>query len=304
LPEEDGALLAQARRLRTLIKKEKVSLVHCHDPQAHPAAALAAKFARVPSVYTQHFRAYKHTPSWAFACDRAVVCASADLKRDLLAYHRIAAGKIHVIYNGVDVGRIDAACGERSRQHMRTQLGFGPTDYVIGNIAPCVKEEDQASLIKALKKLNSREQNAHLLIAGDGPMKEELIKVAEACGVAGHVKFIAANGDAHQLLSAVDCLALTGFNEGRPYTLLEAMAAKKPVIATAVGANKEVIEERKNGYLVPCGFPERIHSAIMRLNAIKELPAQIGEAGRKLVEEKFTIDATVNSYAELYKAIL
>ena len=77
----------------------------------------------------------------------------------------------------------------------------------------------------------------------------------------------------------------------------------KPVIATTVGANKEVIEERKNGYLVPCGYPERIHSAVMRLTAIESLAAEIGEAGRKRVEENFTLEQMARGYAELYSQI-
>ena len=301
--EDKAAGLADVRHVRALIKREKISIVHSHDPEVHPCAALAAKSAFVPSVHTQHFREYKHTPGWPFFLDAAVVCASQDLKKDLLSYHSIGARKLRVIYNGVDVERIDAQANERSREALRAKLGFSPSAYVIGNIAPCVKEEDQASLIKALKKLNSREQDAHLLISGDGPLKDELLRVAQQYGVKERIKFDHANGNHYELLGAVDCVVLATFNEGRPYTLLEAMAARKPVIATSVGANKEVIEERTNGYLVPCGFPERIHSAIMRLNAIKELPAQIGAAGRRIVEERFTIVKTVNSYAELYKEI-
>ena len=306
LAEEDlrAGKFALLRRLRGMIKQEGFALVHSHDPDTHPFAALAAKAAFVPSVYTQHFREYKRTAHWPFALDAAVLCASEDLKKDLLSYHRVSSRKLRVIYNGVDVRRIDAEADAKAREELRAKLGFGPSVFVIGNIAPCVKEEDQASIIKAIKKLASRELDAQLLISGEGPIKDELIKVAEDYGVKERLKFYHANGDPYKLLSALDCLVLTPFNEGRPYTVLEAMAARKPVIASSIGANKEVIEERKNGYLVPCGFPERIHSAVMRLNAIKELPQQIGEAGRRLVEEKFTLERTVNSYGELYKELV
>jgi glycosyltransferase involved in cell wall biosynthesis len=304
LKKKNGFDAGLIGRLKEIISKEGAQLVHAHDLSSVVYSTLAARMSRRRCLLTQHFRVSSRVPGWVLAFNSAIVCASQDLMDDLLRYHRINRKKLHVIYNGVDLKAIDASLNEERRRALREELGFAEDAYVIGSLARCVKEEDQGTIVKAIKKLASRELDARLLIVGDGPAKEEIVKAAGEYGVKERLTFVNINGDYAPFLSAIDCLVLTNFSEGRPLTLLEAMAARKPVVATSVGANKEVITEGKNGYLVPCGFPERIHTAVMRLNSIPELPRQIGEAGRKLVEEKFTLEGMVNSYAELYAKLI
>ncbi|HLF19142.1 MAG TPA: glycosyltransferase [Candidatus Omnitrophota bacterium] len=296
----DGQLIG---RLRQLILKEGIHLVHTHDAESAVFGTLAAKLSFKPCLHTKHVRGYRHIPDWIYGLNNFVICVSEDIKKDLLSANHVAEKKIQVVYNGIDIEAIDRSLDPAQRKALRQKLGFSDDAFVIGNIARCVKEEDQATLIKALKKMASRELNAQLLIAGEGPLKDELMRIADEYQVASRVKIVNYNGHSSDILNAIDCLILTTFSEGRPFTLLEAMAARKPVIATSIGANTEVIEERKNGYLVPCGFPERIHSAVMRLKAIDSLASEIGEAGRKKVEEGFTLEQMARGYSELYTQV-
>ena len=286
--------------LREMIRPEKINIVHTHDLESIRIGALAAKLSFKSCVHTQHVRAYKKIASWIYNLNTFIICAADDIKQDLLAHTHVASRKVHIVPNGIDLEALDWTINPQKRQTLRRQWGFDEKAFVIGTIGRLVKEEDQATIIKALRKMVSRELDARLLIAGEGPLKEELEKVADEYQVKDRLKFISFNGNTGDILNGIDCLILANFHEGRPFTLLEAMAARKPVIATAIGANKEVIEERKNGYLVPCGFPERIHSAVMRLTAIESLAAEIGEAGRKRVEECFTLEQMARGYAELY----
>jgi len=285
-----------------IIRQEKIDIVHTHDLQSI-YWGLAAKLSLRPSIHTQHVRTYKKVSNWIYNLNKFIVCASEDIKKDLLTYNSLPKQKIQIVYNGIDLEAVDREIDAQKRQALRRQWGFDDKAFVMGTIGRLIKEEDQATIIKALRKMVSRELDARLLIAGEGPLKEELEKIASEYQVNDRLKFVAFNGNAGAILNGIDCLILANFHEGRPFTLLEAMAARKPVIATAIGANKEVIEERKNGYLVPCGFPERIHSAVMRLTAIESLAAEIGAAGRKRVEENFTLEQMARGYSELYSQV-
>jgi len=290
-------------QIKKLIKSLGCTLIHTHDCESVCLGTLAAKLAWRKCIHTKHVRTAKAVASWIYNLNTFIIPVSQDIKYDLLKYNRIPKKKIRVVFNGVDLASIDRHCDPAKRKERRKELKISEKAYVIGNIGRLCKEEDQASLIKALKKMVSRDLDAHVLICGEGPMKEEILKVAKDYQVADRVNIVSDNGHPGEILNLIDCYCLNAFNEGRPLSLLQAMAARKPVIATTVGANKEVVEEPKTGYLVPCGFPERIHSAVMMLNAIETLSKEIGEAGRKKVEEKFTIEITAKAYFELYQSL-
>jgi glycosyltransferase involved in cell wall biosynthesis len=131
-----------------------------------------------------------------------------------------------------------------------------------------------------------------------------LQKKIEEFGLQGVVKMTGYRKDLPRLMKFFDVFVLSSFSEGVPLTLLEAMAASKPVVATKVGGNPEVIENGKTGSLVPCGFPERIEVAVMKIYINKNLGPQLAEAGRRRAEEIFSLQKITQAYMDLYNKAL
>jgi len=290
--------------LAQIIRKEKINICHSHDLESVIYSSLAAKLSGISSVHTQHIRAYKKIPNFIFALNKYIIPVSEDIKKNLLQCQRINEQKIQIIYNGIDLASIDRHLDNHRRLKMRMDLGIGKDTFLLGNIGHLTAQEDQITIIKALRKLIQRDTDAQLLIAGNGPQKEILEAFISKYHLKNRVKFLDPQRvERGEILNMLDVYILANFSEGRPFSLLEAMAAGKPVIATTVGSNAEVVEEKKTGYMVPCGFPERIHSALMRILAIDTLASEIGQAGRKKIEEGFTLDRMALFYEQVYRQI-
>ncbi|VAX37369.1 hypothetical protein MNBD_UNCLBAC01-899 [hydrothermal vent metagenome] len=140
-------------------------------------------------------------------------------------------------------------------------------NFIIGNCGDLKREEDQASLIKAVRKLIAKEINAELIFIGDGPLRENLIHLAQKFNIAKHIHFKHNKMTATELFEQCHVLVFSGFKVTNLELLKNAIAFKIPVIATKIESHRHLIEDGKTGFLVPCGFPERIEAALKRLEA-------------------------------------
>ena len=146
--------------------------------------------------------------------------------------------------------------------------------------------------------------DAALVLVGQGQMREEMERFVEEHGLKDHVHFIEDWENVYTLMAACDCLIYTTFGFDKKEAILTASALGKPVIATKIQNHPYVIQENKTGYLVPCGFPERIDSAVMRLKAIPTLADEIGQQGRAFVEKHFSLNAMSEAYMNIYQNLL
>ena len=146
--------------------------------------------------------------------------------------------------------------------------------------------------------------DAVCFIAGRGELDTELRQAAVELGIDRNLRLLGFRPDVPALLRAADVFVLPSLSEGLSLALLEAMAASKPVVASKVGGNPEVVADGRNGFLVPAADPDALADRIVRLLGNADLAARFGAAGRRRVDEDFTIATMVRRYDELYRDCL
>ena len=291
--------LSQRHSIFPLVKtllKNKVRLIHTHGQAALVCGTLAA---RILGIKCLHSFELEDPPErgWIWAASDAIIVNSKYAKEQFLKENKVKKEKVKVIYDGVDLTRVV----EENSFKVREDLGLSKESFVIGHVGSLVRENDQVTLIKAFRKLIQKKVNAVLVIAGDGPLRKDLEGLVKELGLGEWVRFVDFRKN---ILAAIDVLATFSFQEGLPTSILEAMAASKPVVATKIGGHRELVVDGETGYLVPCGFPERMEAALMRFYANRSLVGMFGEAGRKRIEEGFSKEVSINHVLSLYKEIL
>ena len=142
------------------------------------------------------------------------------------------------------------------------------------------------------------------LLVGEGPLAGEMHLYTERLGIASNVRFLGWRDDVPAILAAMDICVLASLWEGLPYTLLEAMAAGKPMVATSVGGSREIVVDGETGLLVPPRNPSALARGIMRLLADQALAAEMGRRGRERVHDVFSIEAMLRKTEEVYEKLL
>jgi len=286
-----------------IVKEKSLPIIHCHSPELFFPALAVARVKKLKVVYTVHSPRSLEVPHFLLkACHRIVVTSSR-----LLALAENQCGlpksKLQLIFNGIDFDKMSFQASHESPEHLRTQLGLSPHRFVIGNFGPLILEEDHLTLLKAFRKLNEKKLDAELLLVGHGPTRKDIDQFIEKHDLSSRVKILDTSENICALHHAMDVLIYPSYGHDRSDAILMASAMGKPVIATKIGNHEDVIQENKTGYLVPCGFPERIDSAVMRLKAIHTLAEEIGQNGVHFVKEEFSIDGMGKKYLELYKTL-
>jgi len=213
----------------------------------------------------------------------------------------VPRGRITVIENGVDVGRFDGL----SRRP--EEAGFAPLpdgERLIGSVACLAPRKDLGTLLEALALLAGRGIPFRAAIAGDGPERAALERLANERGLGSRVAFLGERSDVDRLLPAFDVFALSSREEGIPNALLEAMAAARPAVVTRVGGNAEVLEDGRTGWLVPPRDPAALAAALAEALARPDEAARRGAAARRAMIETRSIEAMVRRHERFYLAAL
>jgi len=289
-------------RLARILQKERVDIVHTHNMSPLFYGTIAAHLAGVRVVInTRHGREKKTMSSFILGLNDAVIFISEDSKSEMLKYNHINEQNVKVIYNGIDV--------DRYRDHMdkniaKDKLQIGRSTLVIGTVGRLSEEKDHFTLLDAFVKVAKLRDDVKLVIVGDGILRKELERYVKNRGLDEKVIFFGFRDDITEILPALDMFVLSSTTEGVALTLLEAMAASKPVVATNVGGNPEVVVDGETGFLVPPKDPQTMADAIMKILDNPELAKSMGRAGRKRVEQYFSLDRMVKDYTEVYEECL
>jgi sugar transferase (PEP-CTERM/EpsH1 system associated) len=227
---------------------------------------------------------------------RRFVTVSDDLQRWLVHDVGIAASKVTRIHNGVDTDRY----APRDRRASRAALQLPLDRTVIGTVGRLDPVKDHASLLRAFAALSGRDPDSILVIAGDGPCRDELQALAVSLGLTPRVRFLGVRHDVAAVLPSFDVFVLPSIAEGISNTILEAMAAGLPVIATRVGGNPELVVDGETGRLVPREDPERLAAAIAGYVVDAALRSRHGDQARRRTLEQFSLAAMRDAYARLY----
>lgn len=295
-------------RLAAVFRRQRARVVHAHNWQTYLYATLAARLAGVPVViHGEHGHDVEAPSARRLAVKRALaplvtrfVAVSEDLARELVRDWKLRPERIVCIANGVDLSQFEA---ERTGAETRRDLGIDPDELVVTNVGGIRHVKDHPTLVRAFARVRAARPEARLLIVGSDyhrGLKAKLVELAESLGVAEAIVFTGIRKDIPDLLAATDVYVNASVFEGMSNTILEAMAMGKPVVATAVGGNVELVEDGRTGLLVPPSDPERLGGAIERLLADGALRASMGREGRARIERRHAMAGMVRGYSDLY----
>jgi len=303
--QDPWALLRLVRLLRHL----RPLIVHSRNWPAVDAIP-AARVARVPLVvHGEHGREVADPEGRNLRRNRIrralaplvhhFVTVSADLRRWLIEDVRVPAAKVTAIHNGVDLSRF----GRAGKLESRMRLALPADAPIVGTVGRLDPVKDQVGLIRAFAQVRTQHPAAVLVVAGDGPCRAELERVAAGLGQRDHVRLLGNRDDIPTVMSALDVFVLPSIAEGISNTILEAMATGLPVVATRVGGNPELVEEGVGGALVPRSDPDALAAAIAAYTGDAELRRRHGQASRQRAIGHFSLERMAQAYANLYTAL-
>jgi glycosyltransferase involved in cell wall biosynthesis len=295
-------------RLAGLLRRERVDVAHSYLFHPNVLAPIAGRLAGVRAAVVSKRSLDRYpSPIRRYACrvgnalaDRITVNAEA-IGRFVRSEEGCRAEKMVLIPNGVSDDTLNASFDGRRK---RAELGLAPDGHVVGAVSRLAWKKGIRYLLEAAPQVLESVPDASFVIAGDGPLREELEAQAGALGIRDRVVFLGSRRDGLELLSAFDVFVLPSVIEGMSNALLEAMAMGLPVVATGVGGNMEVVADGRTGFLVPPGDPDPMAAAIVKLLHAPEMGREMGAAGRRLVRENYRVDVMVRRIEGLYETLL
>ncbi len=232
------------------------------------------------------------------------VTMSQDLQQWLQNDVGIGSEKIVQLYNGVDFSRFSSTANPALRQ----EIGLPTECFSIGSVGRLQKEKDQRTLIEAFNLLVNQVapqgRELRLVLAGDGPEKNDLKTLVNQYNLTDKVLFLGARNDVPQIMALLDLFVLPSLGEGISNTILEAMASGLPVVATDVGGNPELVVDGKTGYLVPSQAPKQIVQVISDYLSTPKKLGQHGKQGQQRARRLFSLETMVTRYTAFYDDLL
>ncbi|MFY9188860.1 MAG: glycosyltransferase [bacterium] len=288
-----------------LLARENYQVVHTH---ASLAGRVAARLAHSPKIVLTRHRlgARKEVPkgrrylnTWAntLLTDRIIAISQAVAVG--LVNEGVLPEQIRVIPNGIAVEEFSNCSGAA----VRMELGVGSRPLV-GMVARLVPEKAPENVVQAAALIKQQRPDCMFVMVGTGPLKQRLTDLAQELNLHQEFKFLGYRPDIAAVTSALDVAVLTSCQEGQGLVLLEAMAAGKPLVATAVGGITEVVQPKHTGLLVPPGMPQAVAQAVLQLLEHEEQALAMGRAGQELVRRQFSQAAMAQRTAELYRELV
>jgi len=292
----------ELRRITGIIRRQTIDVVHTHQSRAHFFGILLRWMAGVPSIATAHSRHFQL--HWMF--NDQVVAVSDSTRR----YHQwrnlVRPSRIVTVHNFIDHHRISEVRDD-ARERMRTSLGLGQSDLVIGVTGTVGPRKGLIYLVKAMPKILAAVPQARLLAVGatdNVQYMEETKSTARKLGVESSIIWTGHREDVHELLAATDLFALPSLEESLPLAILEAMAAGLPVVATTVGGIPECVSHGETGALVPPADSDALAEAIVAIVRDPALQRRFGKAARKRVLQSFSPESQTARMEKVFQRVV
>lgn len=293
------------------IKKGKYDIIHCHTSKGGFIGRFAARLAGSKIiVYSPHgdvFKGYFNNlvtnifimlERFAAPFTDNIITLSKKGAERFLEHGIGTRQQLKHIYNGIDI--ISYKRTKTTRAEKRIELGLGKDDFVCATVGRLVPVKGHQYLIEAIKKVVNKIPSAKFLFIGDGELMPDLLTQTKSLGLCKNIFFLGARSDIAEILNCIDIFLLPSLNEGFGIVLVEAMAMKRPVIATNVGGVPEIVVNETTGILLPPKDPEAFSSAIIRLYDTPEISMKMGLAGYNRARRLFDITTTVTEFESLY----
>jgi glycosyltransferase involved in cell wall biosynthesis len=305
-------------RLARLIRRERPQILHTHTAKAGTVGRLAARLAgsaRPPIVvHTFHghvlrgyfgpvrSRLFRWLERWLARGTTALIAVSPQVRDDLVALGVAPQEKFVVIRLGIQLQ--ERVADLNGRADTRRYLGIATDRFTVGWIGRMTAIKNTEDVLEAFKALRGRGVEATLCMVGDGPDRPVLERRAHELGIMRDTLFLGYQQDVAPLYAAFDALVLPSSNEGTPVSVIEALAARTPVVATRVGGVPDVVREGDDGFLVDPGDTDALAERLERLASDPQLRERMGAAARSRVLSRYAVDRLVDDVDRLYRSLL
>jgi len=294
--------VAKATALAQQIVGRRADIVHCHGYRAAAIGSPAAWLARRPTIITAHNLFPNDAPSLAratmaviSAAARRIIAVAPAVKESLTAAG-VNQAKITVIPNGVEIPQ------DLSVPSVVPGVEVPPGSKLILCAARLTRVKGVHYMIEAAPRIALSVPSVRVLIAGDGPDREELMRLADL-RAPSLVSFLGFREDVPELMKLADVVAIPSLAEGFPITLAEAMAHARPIVASAVGGIADAVKDNETGLLVRPGDPEALAEALVKVLCDSALAARLGANARRFAVAKLSVEAMVRRTGQLYREV-
>jgi glycosyltransferase involved in cell wall biosynthesis len=294
-------------KLAAFFARDRVDVVHVHNPQPLIYGAPAGRLANTAVIYTKH-GANRDLGRRVWLRRAAAVCVDAyvavsDATAEVARKdHEARENKLLVIQNGIDTSKFCAI--PSARASVRRALGLPLNARVIGSVGRLSRPKSHDVLLRAAAPMLAEHHGAYLLFVGDGPERGNLERLAGRLGVHDRVVFTGNRDDVARILNALDVFVLSSRSEGLPLVVIEAMATQLPVIASAVGGLPSVIEHERTGLLVSASDDLALRVAIGQVLVDEDRARALGRRAREAVLERFSLQEMSRAHLSLYDRVL
>ena len=296
------------KQIKQLITTEKIQLIHAHGSRAISNVVWCAKTMRIPLIYTVHGWSFHDDQSYIakeirslcekFMCifSNEVICVS----KSNYETGKVAFGlkHAHIIENGINLERFNP---KRDMQDLRPSMGLDGHDIVIGFIARCTKQKNPLSFLEAIEKSHAKNNRIKGVFIGEGDLDEEVNAYIQSHKMQSFLYRSSFRTDVPEILKAIDIYCLPSLWEGLSIALLEAMAMEKAIIATHTDGTIELIEDEKNGIIVPFYDNDALANAMNLLAEEENMRYRLGKEARKQVEERFNAKRVADMVTIIYE---
>lgn len=300
------------RKVKQLIIKERIDLVHAHGTRANSNVFWAATTLKIPLLYTVHgwsfhqdqslFKRKIRELSEKFLTSQATTTINVSLSNQIDGITRFNMKRSIIINYGIDTEKFNP---NRNFKNIRLEYGISPEKTLVGFIVRMTIQKDPLTVIRAMKLVADQTKDIVLLMIGDGDLKNDAVALAKDLNLTtDSLIFDNFRQDVPDLLNAIDIYCLPSLWEGLPIGLLEAMAMRKVVIATPIDGTKEAITDGVNGIHVPVSNPQKLAEAILAIHQNQRLQNKLSENAFKTIHEKFTLNEMVRNIENQYNKTL
>jgi glycosyltransferase involved in cell wall biosynthesis len=294
-------------KLRDFLHRFQPTIVHTFLLTGSLYGRFAAMMAGVPivigtevNIYANKRRSHARVEKWLMKGTDAVIASAASVKDFYIKQVAADAAKVEVIYNAVDWSQLETTM---TRDAFRDAMGVPRHVMLAGIIARLTEQKAHRVLFEAMSRHPGLQQ-LHVLVIGDGELRDELRQRVETLGLGQRVHFAGARRDLGNVLASVDVFTMPSLWEGLPLSLVLAMGAGLPVVATAVAGIPEVVRDNVSGLLVPPGRATELGDALARVVADADLRRSLGEQARTFVRPRFGVEQYVSSITDLYDRLV
>jgi glycosyltransferase involved in cell wall biosynthesis len=303
----DPLLLLQMVRI---IRRDSPQIVHTHLFKSDLHGRLAARLAGVPIVVSTLHNCDRWAKNIIFGfiyglttklADRLIAVAE-EVRHFAIRYIHVSPSRIVTISNAIQIERFESQ--EAAGAELRREMGISPDIPLFGIVGRLDPQKDHKTFLESAKLILIFEPKARFIVVGEGRLRNSLENLTMELGIDQSVSFLGMRKDIPTLMAAMDVLVLSSLYEGLPLTLLEGMAAARPIVSTAVNGVTGIVTDGETGFLVPPANPQKLADACIRLIANPGLGKRLGQAGYERAKARYSLDAMNEKIIQLYSLLL